>query len=155
MAVARFHLNDHFTFDEISEAIQAIPSGQGQTNTYAGLNLMRVEFFGPNYGARADVPHVAIVITDGFANINRELVNPEATACSDAGIVVFVIGMTSLIDEDQLRNISSPPHIKGQNYWTTPDYTTLANIISSVQNATCDPPKNILPGKNIRPGKNN
>ena len=108
--------------------------------------MMRVQFFSPVYGARPDVPHIAIVITDGFANINRDLVNPEALACSEAGIIVFAIGMTSLIDEDQLRNISSPPHVKGQNYWTTPDYTTLTGIISSVLNATCDPPKNILPG---------
>lgn len=147
IAVPRFHLNDFYGVDEVVAAIEKIPPGQGQTNTYAGLYTTRVEMFSVEYGARPNAPHNAIVITDGFANINTDKTYPEAESCYEAGINVFVIGMTSLIDETQLRNISSPPHAKGQNYWTTPDYTSLSTILSSVQNATCNPPKNVLPGE--------
>jgi len=50
---------------------------------------------------------------------------------------VFAIGITTDIDEKQLKAISSPPHELGQNYVTTPDYTTLMQELDRLITATC------------------
>jgi hypothetical protein len=98
-------------------------------------------------GGRTGVPHIVIVATDGYATVNTTDTIPAAQACWALGIRVFVIGMTSAIDEQQLSAISSPPHTASQNYWTTPDYTTLSTVLAGVQNSTCTPPKPNLPGE--------
>lgn len=43
------------------------------------------------------------------------------------------------IDANFLSAISSPPQRIGHNYWLSPDFRSLVNIIRSVQNATCSP----------------
>jgi len=59
---------------------------------------------------------------------------------------VFVIGITSNIDEDQLKAISSPPHERGKTYVTTPDYTTLSQVLNRLITATCSAEKPDLRG---------
>ena len=151
IAVKRFYLNDYYNIDAMTAAVQAIQPGNGETNTWAGLNMMRTQIFNPNNGARPDVPHIAIVITDGFANINTPTTIPEAEQAYSDGIRVYVIGMTNLINETQLQLISSPPQIKGQNYWTTPDYSSLSSVMGSIANETCSPPKTVYPSKYSSP----
>lgn len=141
IAVERFLLNAYTDANSVINAVNNLPRGQGETNLQAGLNMARTKFFDPNYGARPDVPHIAIVITDGMANINTSNTIPEAKASQEAGIIIFSIGVTDLINEDQLKAVSSPPHEKGKNYWTTPDFTQLNTVLASVNNATCNPPK--------------
>lgn len=141
MAVKRFLLNDYTDAQSVINAVNNLPSGQGETNLQAGLNMARTLLFDPNYGARPDVPHVAVVITDGRANVQTENTIPEAKACQEAGIAIFSIGVTDQINEEQLKAVCSAPQEKGRNYWTTPDFTQLTTVLASVNNATCNPPK--------------
>lgn|SRR6218665_590342 len=147
IAVQRFLLNAYTDVDSVINAVNALPSGQGETNLQAGLNMLRTVYFNPNNGARPDVPHIAIVLTDGQANIQPANTIPEAQACQQAGIIIFSIGVTDQINEQQLKAVSSPPQIKGENYWTTPDFTQLNTVLQSVTNATCNPPKIETDGK--------
>jgi len=141
MGVIRFNLTDYLDPNPMKAAVNAIPSGNGQTNLYQGLNLARTVVLSDAANARSDVPQVIIVITDGFANLNTEKTIPEAEACFAQGIKIFAVGVTGQISEPQLQAVSSPPHEKGTNYWTTPDFRSLSSIVQSLQSATCAQPK--------------
>ena len=77
------------------------------------------------------------MITDGVTTLNKERTIPEANNCHAAGIHVFTVGISHLIDEQQLKMVSSPQHQKGINYWTTPDSRGLNAVLESVKQATC------------------
>ena len=51
----------------------------GKTNIADGLRTMRTELFGGS-GNRAEADDIAIVITDGGANINKDV---SSTACKE------------------------------------------------------------------------
>lgn len=141
IAVKRFGLTTYLDANSVVNAINSIPPGQGETNLYAGLYTACTDVFSPANGARSQVSKILIVITDGFANLNTDQTIPQAQSCRNQGITIFTIGMTDLVDMNQLRSVSSPPQIQGENWWATPDYTTLNNVLQSVQNNTCNPPK--------------
>jgi von Willebrand factor type A domain len=148
-AVVRWNLNTFNNADSVVAAIQSdatFPAGIGQTATADGLRKACGQMFQTANGGRVGVQHVVIVTTDGYANINTTDTIPAAQACWAAGIRVYVIGMTSAVDVQQLLAISSPPQVLGQNYWLTPDYKTLSNVLLSVQTTTCTQPKPDLPG---------
>ena len=76
-----------------------------------------------------------------------EYVVHKLSICSYFGTVqVFAIGITSDIDEIQLRAISSPPHELGRTYITTPDFTTLSQLLDRLITATCVAEKPDLSG---------
>ena len=62
---------------------------------------------------------------------------------------MFAIGITSNIDAAQLKAISNPPHELGRNYVTTPDFTTLSQVLDRLINATCTEDKPDLPGRQM------
>jgi len=143
--VVRFRLDQYTDTAALTQAVLDIQPGQGQTNLYMGLFMARTVVFNENNGARSDVPQIIILITDGFANVNTNMTLPEAATCHRLGIAIYAVGITSSINETQLKLVSSPPHEKGVNYWTTPDFTTLNSVVLNVQNATCQQPKALAP----------
>lgn len=59
-------------------------------------------------GDRPTVSNAAIIITDGIPT-DPSAVPPEITAVHDSGIATYVVGVTSLVDEETLKLLSSPP----------------------------------------------
>ena len=93
-AIVRWTLITYSNVDSLVIAINSddtFPAGSGNTNMYDGLYRMRTELFSPNHGSRPDVPHIAIVITDGHATRNVHLTIPEAQRCWEAGIQVLLV----------------------------------------------------------------
>ena len=144
-AYIRWYLD---TYNDSASVIGAIrsdttfPAGIGHTAMGEGLRTA-CQMFSPLNGSRVGVPHIVIVATDGHASDDPI---PAAKACWAAGIRVYVVGVTTDVDENQLRDISSPAHTKEVNYWTTPDYKSLTSILDSVKNSTCSNQKSDLPG---------
>lgn len=150
IAVERFNFLQYRDAASMINFVNQMLPGQGETNLYAGLNMLRTKIFTPDGGSRDNYPHITVLITDGMANLFKDQTIPEANLCYNAGIIIFSIGITDTIDEPQLQAVSAPPHVKGTNYWTTPDFTQLNTILSSVLNATCDLPKLCPAGKCIK-----
>jgi len=93
-AIIRWNLIRYSNAPSLIDAINSdaeFPAGMGRTNLYDGLYRMRTELFSPDHGARPEVPHIAIVITDGHATLNTHLTLPEARRCWQAGIQVMML----------------------------------------------------------------
>lgn len=136
--IVRFFLTNYTSKGDIERAIRSIPAGNGQTNTYEGLQKMRRDIFNEDNGDRPEVPNVGIVITDGESNINDWLTVDEAERARNEGIKLFSVGVTNDVNEQELKAISSYPQEENRNYWKTPNFTSLNTIIESLQRETCE-----------------
>ena len=93
----------------LTNAITNLPYRGGQTDTTDGLSYMRTQVFGTS-GDRSNFPNVAVVITDGNPNVNVDQLTNEIQNVQNAGIKVYVVGVTSTVSEPTLQQISSSPH---------------------------------------------
>jgi len=109
----------------------------GTTNTAEGIEFARDQQFVSFEGDRSFAPNLMIVITDGESNVNAQNTIPEAERAHAAGIEVISIGITDAINANELRGISSPPHIENENWWLSEDFTTLSEIQESIVNRVC------------------
>ena len=130
------------TFDaanDINAALLALPYLGQTTNTPEALLQTRTQCFNRANGDRPDVDNLAIVVTDGvpFPDSRKSPALDEAKALKDSGATVISIGITDNIDADFLREMSSPPQIEGQNYFTATDFNALQQIQRTVVEGTC------------------
>jgi len=58
--------------------------------------------FNPDNGDRNNVPNIAIVITDGNSNENKNRTASEAQLLRQVADEVFVVGVTNDIDQSEL-----------------------------------------------------
>ena len=58
---------------------------------------------------------------------------------------IFSVGITTLIDENTLRQLSSDPQIKDLNYFTTADFQGLAGVMDTLLTSACVIPPPTLP----------
>ena len=93
------------------DTINTTPHEFHSTATAEGIEIMRNDVFnGPN--DRPSIPNVAIIITDGVPT--RPEGNPiqaaidEANAAKADDIYILTVGVTSNIDEETIRSLSSP-----------------------------------------------
>ena len=143
----RFRLDKHRDTESVVRAIENLRSGNGETNMYAGLVQMR-DVFTEKRGGRPWVKKLAIMLTDGKANVQVGRAIPEAEAAYlQDGITILVIGITDKIDVEQIKKISSPPQKFEETYWTSTDFQSLSSVIDSVQTETCDQDKVVYDGK--------
>ena len=111
-----FHLKEYTSKSTLLEGVSNIPYTGGYTNTADGLCLLLEEGYTEENGARLssdDVFRIAIVMTDGQSNRNSvrcDFTTFEATeAVHNAShpILVFAIGVTSGVNEEELRAIAT------------------------------------------------
>ena len=146
VGLTRFRLDEYSTKAGVISAIKALPSGNGETNLYSGLVEIR-NLFSESMGGRPWVNKIAVILTDGIANVNVEKTVPEArNAYFVDGIKIFMIGITNDIDLKQLKEVSSPPQQEGKTYWTSPDFISLNKILQNLQTITCNQDKVVYPG---------
>ncbi len=110
------------------------------TNTSGGLWVARSQVFSVNTGDRPAVPNLAIVITDGKSTFDNDRTIPYAQDLQRDGVQMISIGITNSVDENELRGLSSPPQIRDRNYFSSPDFTTLGNIIEDLLATACATP---------------
>ena len=147
VGMVRFSNNALFTFPltEYSEesmlrqAVLGIQYIGGTTNTAEALQLTANECFNTNNGDRPDVDNLAIIITDGLPTVFDLDLATEAAALKRKATVIAV-GITDNVEEDLLRDISSPPQELNQNYFTAPDFTSLDTILRALIFETCKTP---------------
>ena len=121
----------------MSQAFLSIEYPGANTNTSGGLYITRSQLFTVESGDRPNIRNVAIVITDGKSTFDSEKTIPIALDLQNDGVDVVAIGITDSIDEAELRDISSPPKLKGQNYFTSPNFQQLEGILDGVLVQAC------------------
>jgi len=117
----------------------------GWTNTPDALRKMQDDMFQSWNGDRSDVTNLAIVITDGVSNppdwspynmYTAADTLPFAQEAKDKGIEIISVGVTSNVNVDEVRGMSSPPQQLDLNYYLVTDFTDLANRVNDL--AVCD-----------------
>lgn len=84
-----------------------MPHPREGTETQLGIKTMRKMFKNKKYH-RPGVPTVGIVLTDGISR-NPEKTRKEAEKIKALGVDMFAVGVTDLIDENELNGIASNP----------------------------------------------
>ena len=131
-----FGLDTHTDRRSLTRAIQRLDYSGGRTNTSGGINVMRRECFGTS-ADRRNVPNIAFIITDGLPTVDSAQAVPSAEAAMREGITMFSVGITTSIDEDFLRNISSVPKRRNRNWFGAPDFLSLSSVLDNIIDETC------------------
>ncbi len=101
----------------------------GQTSTDEALRAARQQVLG-RAGDRPDVANLVILITDGipFPNTRRGPSIAEAAALQNQATMIS-IGISNRIDRRLLQLFSSEPRVVNQDYFTSPDFETLEQLV--------------------------
>lgn len=100
-----FSLKTHTRLKDMVRGInEIIPLAQG-TMTGLGIRYAMNVAFSTEEGARANVPHVAVIVTDGRP---QDRVAEVAAAARESGIEIFTVGV-GRADMTSLRAMASPP----------------------------------------------
>lgn len=106
-----------------------LPHPREGTNTAFGIKTMTEMFLKQG---RRNVPTLGIVITDGISK-NPSMTAREAAIARAAGINMFVVGITNLIDIDELRAIAS----SDDQVLSITSFNELANAMRSLVMLVC------------------
>ncbi|CAC5397052.1 COL6A [Mytilus coruscus] len=129
-----FPLKAYSASDELDKAIDDVHYTQGLTFTHLALEEVLKYGFTTDAGARADVPHIVVIVTDGWSrDPTKTLIN--AQKAKDAGIIMFSIGVGHYLDEDELKAMSSDP-VENHSFMVE-DYSALQSIQDSVASKVC------------------
>ena len=128
---------------DVVNAIGQLPFLDEETNTAHALTLARTYMFGANAtGDRPGSPNVAIILTDGKPTngthiSGKDMASAAATKLRDSGVRIVSIGVAQSIDIDLLKNISSPPRVKDQDYFSSPDMANIDSILQGIVKNAC------------------
>ena len=112
----------------------------GRTYTAAGIIEMYTNQFTQAHGDRPNLKNIAIIITDGMSTIDQNRTVPEAINARNRGIRIYCVGITTSVNEQELKEMSSMPQIEGQTYWQSTDFTTLGDVTDTLVQETCGTP---------------
>ncbi len=136
-AVLEIPLSDHDDGRALQDRIRRLNYVGGFTNTADALRVTREQCFSTSRGARTSASDLAIIITDGVPTLNTDRTALEANALKAANVEVIAVGITSNVDTNTLRLLSSAPQIRGQNYFETPQFTQLGDILDRIVEQAC------------------
>ncbi|XP_059141677.1 uncharacterized protein LOC131929465 [Physella acuta] len=130
--VLEFPLNRYFDRLTALSAVDHVTYLKGNTETGLAINYIRTDVFGPLMGARAGVPKIIILLTDGQATHHDDAVN-AANQARQNGIAIITVGIGSQIDQSELEQISG-----NRDYvFRATDFEGLTHLIEPILNTTC------------------
>ena len=132
-------LNVFYDINELQQAISSTKHLGGPTNTAKALYVTRIQCFSKESGEREGIPNIAIVITDGLPNVNEYDIFSEVSALRQAA-TVLAVGVTTDADKLLLMEISSPPQRENEQYFTSPNFSSLGDLTDALVSETCQIP---------------
>jgi len=134
-----FYLYNYTDVYSIIETLQTVEIDGGDTNIAGALKAARTELFIEERGARAEqVRRIIFLITDGSANIDQEQTLTQAQLTKDAMIEIFIVGVTSSVDERRLKMISSDP--PDTHFYYVPNFAMLNSLAHNLTQSVCSSP---------------
>ena len=135
-ALLVYRLNQYTILQDMITAIQMIKFYGQETNTASALSLLCDVAFKPENGDRAGVPNIAIVVTDGNSNINRQQTVNQSIMCRQQGVRLMTASMGNFLNLVEINMIASQP--LNLNVHVSPNYTIRDQLVKDLINGTCD-----------------
>ena len=123
----RFHFTTYFRAPEIVAAIESVPYDGGETYTGEALTKLKTDLFPL---ARAGVPHILIVLTDGRAH---DSVASPAQQLRDMGVHIIAVGVGNA-DYQELQEIATDPD--NENVFTA-TFDSVVKLTGSILEDVC------------------
>ena len=132
--VVEYYLNKYTDIGTIQRETREIQQSHGGlTFTNLGLDFVREKMFILQNGGRQGAKYVIIVLTDGESTIKFATIE-AAEKVHEANITVFAVGITSNVDETELRLIATDAN----EVLLVDNFTALHGIKEQLQEVTCD-----------------
>ena len=144
-----FYLDTYTDQGSIQAALGKIKQVRGDTNTPSAISYTRDVMFTATHGARQNVSHIAIIMTDGKSN-EPKVTAKEAAKMRMYGIHVFAVGIGNGVDMEELHALATPPTVN--NVFHVDDYIALPTIKDKLAIKTCG--GNIIPSLSGKIRKN-
>ncbi|XP_007909702.1 matrilin-4 [Callorhinchus milii] len=127
-----FPLSLHATPAAVKNAVNAVEYMEKGTMTGLSLKHMVENSFSEAEGARANVPRVGLVFTDGRS---QDSISEWARKAKEAGISMYAVGVGKAV-EDELREIASDP--VDQHFFYASDFNAIDQIAESLKLNICE-----------------
>ena len=131
-----FHLNRYSDKNSLKNAILQMAYLGGGTNTAAGITITHKIEFMPENGDRPDIQNIAIIVTDGRSN-NYNYTISSAEAARNDGIHIYTVGVTSNINEEEMRKMASHPQLINENYFLATNFNSLTIVADALASTAC------------------
>jgi len=132
-----FYLNSHNDLSSMQRAIMDMTYIGSYTNTSGAILAAMNEQLVRERGDRSDAENIVIILTDGLPNLDISRTIPDVRALQ-ARAKVFAVGVTDLINNEMLSDLSSPPGVLNKNYYHVPDFESLSAVAEAIQDQTCE-----------------
>ncbi|KAM3873490.1 matrilin-2-like [Diretmus argenteus] len=128
---AEFTLGQYTTVQAIKKAVSRMQYMGRGSMTGSALRHMFEHSFSTKEGARANIPRVSIVFTDGRS---QDDVSEWASKAKNAGVTMYALGVGKAI-EQELREIASEPDEKHLYY--AEDFEKMGEITDKLKSRIC------------------
>lgn len=126
-----FYLNTHHDLDAVVMALRTFPYRGGSTNTGRAMTYVREKVFQASRGARANVPRVAILITDGKSS---DAFQEPAAKLRNSDVEIFAVGVKDAVrlELEAIANTPSETHV-----YTVEDFDAFQRISKELTQSIC------------------
>lgn len=131
----KFYLNDYARKSDVLHALSGIQYFPGNTDTADAIKFMSQQSFSPAHGARGDVPHIAVLLTDG-PSTTKAITKLQAQTAKDNSAVIYTVGVGSGVDVDELTSVSSNPDLRYSMF--ADNYDTLNSLSDMLATKICN-----------------
>uniref|UniRef100_A0A673FTY1 Collagen alpha-1(XII) chain n=1 Tax=Sinocyclocheilus rhinocerous TaxID=307959 RepID=A0A673FTY1_9TELE len=126
-----FYLNTYHDLSAVVKAVRAFPYRGGSTNTGKAMTYVRERTFVPTRGARANVPRVMILITDGKSS---DAFKDPAAKLRNTDVEIFAVGVKDAV-RSELEAIANPP--VETHVYTVEDFDAFQRISNELTQSIC------------------
>ena len=126
-----FHLNTHHDLDKVVAAVRSFPYRGGSTNTGRAMTYVREKIFLPARGARASVPRITILITDGKSS---DAFKEPATRLRNADVEIFAVGVKEAVRSELVAIANTPADT---HVYTVDDFDAFQRISKELTQSIC------------------
>uniref|UniRef100_A0AAQ5ZVJ8 Collagen alpha-1(XII) chain n=1 Tax=Amphiprion ocellaris TaxID=80972 RepID=A0AAQ5ZVJ8_AMPOC len=126
-----FYLNTHHDLNAVVKAVRTFPYRGGSTNTGRAMKYVRERIFQTSKGARANVPRVTILITDGKSS---DAFREPATQLRNSDVEIFAVGVKDAVrsELEAIANTPSETHV-----YTVEDFDAFQRISKELTQSIC------------------
>ncbi|CAL8312241.1 unnamed protein product [Boreogadus saida] len=126
-----FHLDTHHDLGRVVAAVRGFPYRGGSTNTGRAMTYVRERIFLAARGARASVPRIAILITDGKSS---DAFKGPAALLRSADVEVFAVGVKEAVRSELVAIANAPADT---HVYTVDDFDAFQRISKELTQSIC------------------
>ena len=131
VAAIKFYFNNFTNARDLIKFVSSMPIEGGETNIADGFRKALIVF----QGARPGIKKLAILVTDGAANLDKKNTFTEVNETKANNVEIFVVGMTDLVNTAELTAIASYP--SSTHYRQVQQYNQLDKMLLVLLAQSC------------------